>query len=768
MKAPGAGIGALLAGFALLAQPAGAVSAGAAIDPVHARWATGFGYPGGNGLDGAVADLLPTAAGLYATGAFANAGATSASGIALWTGDGWSRLGAAGFDGFDRCSAPCGRALSMLGGDLYVAGGFEKAGGAFTYYAARWNGSWSGLGTGLSALHSSAVAASGDSVYYGGYFSGGGSASSANVIRWSATTQSWHAMGGGTSSPASVQAILPHGLSVYVGGSFTAVGGALPARGVARWDTQFGGEWRTLGSPLNNGVEGAVAAMVVHDGSLYVGGTFTETAGQPTSNLARFDLAAESWHPVGVGFDGSVQALESVGGDLYVGGSFSQVAGVPARNVVRYRSADASWHPLGSGPDGVDGAVGTLAAEGRTLWVGGSFVEAGGVPSMRIARYDARDAADATLSRMPSASVANEPVLLRTVLSNAAATGSIAFLANGAEISGCASVAVVDMPEGRGAECETSLLPVGSTSIASRYSGDPVRVPDHSAAQVHSVAAPVLAIAPATLTPAVAGVAYSSSLSTSGAGGRAPYAYSQDSGALPPGIALLSNGQVSGIAANSGVFDFGATSSDSSPAAIGGPFSAQRGYTLVVAKQSTAVTIESVVPEPVVQGQVYAVSVRVTGSHTTPAGAVNISDGANGSCIVTLSSGAGTCSMSSTIAGTRTLTASYPETPTHAVSSAQRDLQVGSATGGTTSRLTVGTRIGVRGQTLAVPIVFRGDGTTVQVTAQVSFDKDRLAFVGAQPIGGASCARLVAPNDDRISLLAPGPPTGQPLSPTLD
>jgi large repetitive protein len=93
------------------------------------------------------------------------------------------------------------------------------------------------------------------------------------------------------------------------------------------------------------------------------------------------------------------------------------------------------------------------------------------------------------------------------------------------------------------------------------------------------VAAPTLAITPASLPGATVGNGYSSSLSASG--GADPYSFAVTAGALPAGLGLSPSGTLSGTPAAGGSFTFTVTASDGSPAP--GPFIASQTYTLVIA-----------------------------------------------------------------------------------------------------------------------------------------------------------------------------------------
>ncbi len=123
------------------------------------------------------------------------------------------------------------------------------------------------------------------------------------------------------------------------------------------------------------------------------------------------------------------------------------------------------------------------------------------------------------------------------------------------------------------------------------------------------VGAPTLTLAPATLTGATVGAAYSASITASG--GSAPYAYAVTAGALPAGVALAADGTLAGTPSAGGSFAFTVTATDATPSGSGGPYTAARAYTLVVAVPTVTLAPTSL---PAGQaGTAYSASVTASG-----------------------------------------------------------------------------------------------------------------------------------------------------------
>ena len=200
---------------------------------------------------------------------------------------------------------------------------------------------------------------SGPALFVGGTFVHAGSLTVNRIAKWNGS--SWSALGAanpGITSGAAVFTLSVYddgsGSALYVGGSFTQVGGFLTANNVAKWKS---GSWSTVGTGLHG--SGSVAAYTsavwddpnVGDGpELYMGGSFT-VAGSVINayRIARWD--GSDWSAVGSGMDDYVNALAVFDDDgdgprasaLYAGGGFI-IAGVAANRVARWDGT--SWTAL--------------------------------------------------------------------------------------------------------------------------------------------------------------------------------------------------------------------------------------------------------------------------------------------------------------------------------------------------------------------------------------------------------------------------------------
>jgi len=364
------------------------------------------------GLNANVFSLAMLADNLYVGGSFAQAAEQTVNRVARWDGAQWHAL--AGPDGAgvtDFFGTGTVRSLAIIGGDLYVAGNFTRAGsqnpfagGVVALGVARWDGSqWHALAEpggfpgffgGFAEVGATnlplvlAMATHGDELFLGGFFSGAGGRAANRVARWNQNTAQWNTVGpdpGGASAP--VRAIAVRGSDVFLGGEFTHIGG-ITANYIVRWDGQ---QWSPIVVNGQNGMNGMVSSLAVLGNDLYAAGSFSQAGGQIVNRVARWD--GSQWHgftpqngsPSGV--LGSIAALAVDGTALYVAGMLIQAGGQSVNGIARWDGNE--WGPLGAGAqNGVDGLVRALALSGNDLYVGGDFTQAGGIAANGIARWD--------------------------------------------------------------------------------------------------------------------------------------------------------------------------------------------------------------------------------------------------------------------------------------------------------------------------------------------------------------------------------------------
>lgn len=278
-----------------------------------ARW-TGDGWDVVGNLEASDGDtidaLLATDDGLYAAGRFALIGGVAAENVARWNGIAWGPVGGG--------LAGRVRALAEFDGRIVAGGGLFLVGDAEVARLAAFDGeSWTEVGGGTNGDVRTLVNFGGDLVA-GGLFTTAGDVPAVGVARFDGSA--WHAMGGGLSP---VYALAVHEGSLVAGGAF-----ATPSR-IAKWD---GSGWVALGTGVTRTPgTAAVNALASVGDDLFAGGAFDHAGGVATRQVARFDGAA--WHALDPGFrepGGSsaedVDALAVHDGALWLGGSFRALA----------------------------------------------------------------------------------------------------------------------------------------------------------------------------------------------------------------------------------------------------------------------------------------------------------------------------------------------------------------------------------------------------------------------------------------------------------
>jgi len=189
---------------------------------------------------------------------------------------------------------------------------------------------------------------------------------------------------------ASWEVVLVHaaGPRIYVGGSFSLIGGA-SRFGVAAVSASTGLAENWNPAPI----DGAVGTIETMGDSILVGGGFSVASGVRRTQIAELDATtafATPWNPSAGGYSGNaVLALKLYGNAVLVGGRYSNIGGV-ARNHLAQIDTNSGlalpWNPNVLG-DFFTVSVRAIAATDRNIFVGGSFSSVGGLSLSNLAAF---------------------------------------------------------------------------------------------------------------------------------------------------------------------------------------------------------------------------------------------------------------------------------------------------------------------------------------------------------------------------------------------
>jgi hypothetical protein len=140
------------------------------------------------------------------------------------------------------------------------------------------------------------------------------------------------------------------------------------------------------------GTSGTGRAVLVVGTTVYVGGSFSATVhpamgSTRRSNVAAFDLATGAVrHGFVANTNGQVLTLASDGRSLFLGGSFTTVNG---QSALRVAAVDLATGRVTRGLSiGADGDVYALAVSGARLYMGGAFLTVGSTSRQHVASVD--------------------------------------------------------------------------------------------------------------------------------------------------------------------------------------------------------------------------------------------------------------------------------------------------------------------------------------------------------------------------------------------
>jgi hypothetical protein len=188
-----------------------------------------------------------------------------------------------------------------------------------------------------------------------------------------------------------VFALASSGSTVYVGGSFSALG-STQRRNIAAVRHVPGTPGTVL--PFDGDADGPVRALAVAGSTVYLGGLFTTLNGSlashlaPRRNLGAVDSATGDALPWDPDADGAVNTLAVGAGTVFAGGDFANVNHTtPRQRLAAFDDLDGTARPWAPA---ADATVRALAVNGASVFAGGDFANVSAAPRPGIAELDAQ------------------------------------------------------------------------------------------------------------------------------------------------------------------------------------------------------------------------------------------------------------------------------------------------------------------------------------------------------------------------------------------
>lgn len=298
------------------------------------------------GFDGAVFATAVVDGVLYAGGTFSRSGAIMVPWVAQWGGAAWSQVGNGQINGAVYAIA------ERVSGEVWFAGAFTIVGDDIPALRAAKvvGGAWASVGNFNAPVR--AMVVTGGNVYLGGEFDvAGGAAGNLGLVEWDGST--WNTICDRLETTSGFPRILSLAISggfLYVGGEFDRIGnstGSIYTNNVARMNLTT-----KVWSAMASGVDGEVRSLAASGGFIYVGGAFQNILPSTVSPwIARWSsgggwVAASLFNAAT--FHAPVNALIDVGGDVHAA-TMTSGASYNRHSVQRYDNPN--WSTLG-GSDG--------------------------------------------------------------------------------------------------------------------------------------------------------------------------------------------------------------------------------------------------------------------------------------------------------------------------------------------------------------------------------------------------------------------------------
>ena len=225
----------------------------------------------------------------------------------------------------------------------------------------------------LSIIHSiRAMVYFKGSIVIGGDIAQAGNTSLNNIFIWNGNHVK--SLQNGLDGP--VNAMIVYESNIVVGGSFSYAFGiqqTLHVGGICGWT---GEKWFLIGNDL---LDGVVTALASYDSRIFVAGRFGWIGSSKFTNLAVFNGSV--WADIGGGVDGGyVTCMAFSEGKLVLGGNFNYAGSIAVKGLAIW---DGEWSTIGN----FNGDVLSTAVDDTTIYIGGSFTEAGGNKANHLAFY---------------------------------------------------------------------------------------------------------------------------------------------------------------------------------------------------------------------------------------------------------------------------------------------------------------------------------------------------------------------------------------------
>lgn len=269
-------------------------------------------------------------------------------------------------------------AISKYQSDIIIGGSFNSVDGVFSPGLAKWNGSnysaFANVVNGGGCVYSLEVI--GSDLYVGGCFTSVNGINASGLAKYNGSTWTTFPSLYPSSYP-SIYDIIEYNNDLYVGGRINVPGASPPIYALAKWD---GTQWQKVGTGFGSGNDN-VFGMAVFQGELYVVGYFS---GNPGNSIARWN--GSSWSQCGSGLVGNVFVCIEYNNELYVGGIFIDAGGVSVTSFAKWDGNQ--WYAVPGGILHSNGGIISITKGMGDLYFGGRFLSISGTSFNSVAKYN--------------------------------------------------------------------------------------------------------------------------------------------------------------------------------------------------------------------------------------------------------------------------------------------------------------------------------------------------------------------------------------------